>query len=123
MDKKKQEEKIHPKIPRKIQIRIWEFRGQNPHCKDLSLTNSISFPLSVCQSVSLSANQSVKHSINLFVCLSVCLPACLLVCLSACLYVRASVCPSVHLCMEGKSDVNPNNSEKFCQTRPRAIYL
>ena len=23
----------------KIQIRIWEFRGQNPHCKELSLKN------------------------------------------------------------------------------------
>ena len=26
-----------PKIHGKIQIRIWEFRGQNPHCKDLAL--------------------------------------------------------------------------------------
>ena len=30
--------KIHPKIHRKIQIRIWELRGQNPHCKNLPLT-------------------------------------------------------------------------------------
>ena len=34
---KKQEETIHPKIHGKIQIRIWELRGQNPHCKDLVL--------------------------------------------------------------------------------------
>ena len=27
---KKQEDKIHPKTHSKIQIRIWEFRGQNP---------------------------------------------------------------------------------------------
>ena len=27
----------HKKIHGKIQIRIWEFRGQNPHCKDLPL--------------------------------------------------------------------------------------
>ena len=33
----KQEEKIHPKIHGKMQIRIWEFRGQNPHCKDPAL--------------------------------------------------------------------------------------
>ena len=33
----KQEEKIHPQIHGKIQIRIWELRGQNPHCKDLPL--------------------------------------------------------------------------------------
>ena len=33
----KQEEKIHTKIHGKIQIRIWEFRGQNPHCKALVL--------------------------------------------------------------------------------------
>ena len=31
-------EKIHPKIHSKIQVGIWEFRGQNPHCKDLALT-------------------------------------------------------------------------------------
>ena len=30
--------KIHPKIHGKIQIRIWELRGQNPHRKDLALT-------------------------------------------------------------------------------------
>ena len=36
---RKQEEKIHPpKIHGKIQIRIWEFRGQSPHCKDPALT-------------------------------------------------------------------------------------
>ena len=29
--------KIHPKIHGKIQIRIRDFRGQNPHCKDLPL--------------------------------------------------------------------------------------
>ena len=29
--------KIHPKIHGKIQIRVWELRGQNPHCKDLPL--------------------------------------------------------------------------------------
>ena len=29
--------KIHPKIHGKIQIRLWEFRGQNPHCKNLAL--------------------------------------------------------------------------------------
>ena len=34
---KEQDEKIHPKIHSKIQIGIWEFRGQNPHCKDLAL--------------------------------------------------------------------------------------
>ena len=34
---KKKERKIHPKSYSKIQIRIWEFRGQNPHCKDLAL--------------------------------------------------------------------------------------
>ena len=39
---KKQKAKIHPKIHSKIQIRIWEFPGQNPHRKDLPLnkTNS-----------------------------------------------------------------------------------
>ena len=26
---------IHPKFHGKIQIRIWELRGENPHCKDL----------------------------------------------------------------------------------------
>ena len=35
---KKQEEKIHPKIHGNFEIRIWEFRGQNPHCKDPALT-------------------------------------------------------------------------------------
>ena len=29
----------HPKIHSKIQIRTWELRGQNPHCKDPALTN------------------------------------------------------------------------------------
>ena len=29
--------KIHPKIHGNFQIRIWEFRGQNPHCKDPAL--------------------------------------------------------------------------------------
>ena len=29
--------KIHKKIPGSIQIGIWEFRGQNPHCKDPAL--------------------------------------------------------------------------------------
>ena len=33
----KQEEKIHPKIHGNFQIRIWEFQGQNPHCKDPAL--------------------------------------------------------------------------------------
>ena len=33
----KKEEKIHPKIHGNFQIRIWEFRGQNPHCKDPAL--------------------------------------------------------------------------------------
>ena len=33
--------KIHPRIHSKIRIRIWELRGQNPHCKDL--------PLKTCQ--------------------------------------------------------------------------
>ena len=33
----KQQEKIHRKIHSKIQIRIWELRGQNPHCNDLAL--------------------------------------------------------------------------------------
>ena len=37
---KKQEEKIHPKIHGNFQIGIWEFRGQNPHCKDPALTKS-----------------------------------------------------------------------------------
>ena len=36
---KKQEEKIHPKIHGNFQIRIWEFWGQNPHCKDPALTS------------------------------------------------------------------------------------
>ena len=35
---KKQEEKIHQKIHGNFQIRIWEFWGQNPHCKDPALT-------------------------------------------------------------------------------------
>ena len=35
---KKQEEKIHPKMHGNFQIRIGEFRGQNPHCKDPALT-------------------------------------------------------------------------------------
>ena len=35
---KKQEEKIHPKIHGNFQIGVWEFRGQNPHCKDPALT-------------------------------------------------------------------------------------
>ena len=30
--------KIHPKIHGNFQIRIWEFRGQNPHCKDQAMT-------------------------------------------------------------------------------------
>ena len=30
-------QKIHLKIHGKIQIGIWELRGQNPHCKDLAL--------------------------------------------------------------------------------------
>ena len=30
--------KKHPRIHSKIQIRICELRGQNPHCKDLALT-------------------------------------------------------------------------------------
>ena len=34
-----QADKIYPKIHGKIQIRIWEFRDQNPHCKDLALRN------------------------------------------------------------------------------------
>ena len=34
----KQEEKIHQKIHGNFQIRIWEFRGQNSHCKDPALT-------------------------------------------------------------------------------------
>ena len=37
---KKQEERIHPKIHSNIQIRIWEFCGQTPHCKDVPLMNS-----------------------------------------------------------------------------------
>ena len=37
--RKEQEEKIQTKIHGKIQIRIWEFCGQNPHCKDLALKN------------------------------------------------------------------------------------
>ena len=39
---KKQEEKSTPKIHGKIQIGIWELRGQNPHCKDpaLKITNT-----------------------------------------------------------------------------------
>ena len=35
------EEKSHPKIHGKIQIGIWELRGQNPHCKEPALKNSI----------------------------------------------------------------------------------
>ena len=31
--------KIHQKIHGKIQIGIWEFRGQNPHCRNLALLN------------------------------------------------------------------------------------
>ena len=38
---KKQEQKIHPKIHGKIQIRIWEICGQNPHCKNLPLRESV----------------------------------------------------------------------------------
>ena len=37
-EKEKQGAEIHPKIHSKIQIRIWELRGQNPHCKDLAST-------------------------------------------------------------------------------------
>ena len=37
---KKQDEKIHAKIHGNFQIRIWEFRGQNPHCKDPALNLS-----------------------------------------------------------------------------------
>ena len=37
---KKLEDKIHPKIHSKIQMRLWEFRGQNPHCKNLPLKDS-----------------------------------------------------------------------------------
>ena len=33
------EKKTGGKNPRQFQIRIWEFRGQNPHCKDPALTN------------------------------------------------------------------------------------
>ena len=33
--------KIHPKIHGNFQIKIWEFRGQNPHCKDPGLNASI----------------------------------------------------------------------------------
>ena len=36
---KKRGEKIHPKIHGKIQIRIWEFRGQNLPCKNRPLKN------------------------------------------------------------------------------------
>ena len=36
---KKQEAQIHGKI----QIRIWEFHGQNPHCKDLAVMLHDSF--------------------------------------------------------------------------------
>ena len=31
-------EKSTQKSTAKIQIGIWEFRGENPHCKDLALT-------------------------------------------------------------------------------------
>ena len=34
--------KIHPKIHSDFQIRFWEFRGQNPQCKDLALRSSFS---------------------------------------------------------------------------------
>ena len=34
---KKREEKFYLKIHGKIQIRIWEFRDQNPHCKNQAL--------------------------------------------------------------------------------------
>ena len=43
---KKQEEKIHQKIHGNFQIRILEFRGQNPHCKDPALT--FSFLILMC---------------------------------------------------------------------------
>ena len=36
----KQEEEIRAKINSKIQIRIWEFCGQIPHCKDSALDSS-----------------------------------------------------------------------------------
>ena len=52
----KQEAKIHPKIHGKIQIRIWEFRGQNPHCKDLALNvrglDSADLPERYCAMIS-----------------------------------------------------------------------
>ena len=32
------EEKIHTQNHGNFQIRIWQFRGQDPHCKDLALT-------------------------------------------------------------------------------------
>ena len=35
----KNRRKIHPKIHGNFQIRIWEFRGQNPHRKDQAMTN------------------------------------------------------------------------------------
>ena len=35
------EQNVHPEMPGKIQIRIWEFRDQKPHSKDLSLSRSV----------------------------------------------------------------------------------
>ena len=40
-----------PKMHGKIQIRIWEFRGQNPHCKNLPLPKV--FSLRSCRSSSV----------------------------------------------------------------------
>ena len=55
------------KIPGNIQIRIWEFRGQNPHCKNLPLTNSnrnkINSDLSKCNS-DRSDSKSQRRSTN-----------------------------------------------------------
>ena len=39
----KSRRKNPPKTPGKIQIRIWELRGQSPHCKDVPLTISCHF--------------------------------------------------------------------------------
>ena len=38
---KNRRKQIHPKIHGKIQIRIWELRGQNPHCRDLAVAQCL----------------------------------------------------------------------------------
>ena len=57
----KQQDKIHPKIHGNFQIRIWEFRGQNPHCKDPALIVFLFVSSTFCVGgYSLSAQQKLQ---------------------------------------------------------------